>query len=98
MTLQERLVSEAREKYAQDTSPKAHNLLSAEDLEILILYTIEQTIKEVVEVVQTHKEGDESRNECDADGLYCRSGCVHDAVKRIQNFTDTQHALRGIIK
>lgn len=91
MTLQERLVSEAVAKYAQDTSPKAHNLLSAEDLETLILHTIEQTIKEererVNKILAGHGKGCDPRYHAE---------CIEMIHEDVNKPTDTQYALRGI--
>jgi hypothetical protein len=84
MTLQERLKSEAIEKYGE--SDFAWN-----DLETLILHTIEETIKEGCAVV----EG--MRKPISVDDLEVND--IHEIYKDGFNaaLTDTQHALRGII-
>jgi len=57
-TLLQKCQREAREKYAQDTSPKAHNLLSAEDLDNLIANTLKQAAEEYErEKIESYAQG-----------------------------------------
>ena len=43
-----------------------------------------ELLDEIISTIYLHKEGEKSRNECDADGLCCRSGCIRSAVERLK--------------
>lgn len=84
-TLQERLQQDAWEQYKLDGKYKE---VTKYDLDQIILHTIEQTIKEGCEVIEDLLENCPAMN-------YEEDN--YDAG-RIHALTDTQHALRGIIK
>ena len=93
-TLQERLVSEARAKYVR-YSPEIGDYIDsfdAKDLDQIILHTIEQTIKEGCEVIEGMKKDEVKWQKAKYDVKSVEAVCYNRGV------TDTQHALRGIIK
>jgi hypothetical protein len=55
-TLLQRCQRLAREKYAQDSGEKAHNLLSAEELDELIANTLKQAAEEVGSIIEKSNE------------------------------------------
>lgn len=111
MTLQERLVSEAREKdrlwigntYGTFLSEFPHQkkqlyFTMEEVLKIrdqIILHTIEQTIKEGIEVLPKRKVENATSHVETYDNFITRNS---ECIGYNQALTDTQHALRGIIK
>lgn len=66
--------------------------LQPEDLDQIILHTIEQTIKEGIEIIK-----DELKN-APLEVQMSKGIIFANVVKRLETLTDTQHALRGIIK
>ena len=93
-TLQERLTSEAKEKIRIkydlryfDGSTYAVGEEFQKDLNQIILHTIEQTIKEGCAKIQSMKD------------IYGLGDALYESENDYnQALTDTQHALRGIIK
>ena len=93
MTNEEKIIEEFKKKF-EDTN---YNFIEEDvdkpwDTEVIVDWLRQtlttyraQVLEEAIQLLTTHDEHDESRSECDADGLYCRSGCVYDAQKRIEN-------------
>jgi hypothetical protein len=101
MTLQERLVSEGIEMLlGKNTEPDDawHTAIyeeKANKLKLIILHTIEETIKEGVgEAMSELKLWVNTRDHYDGTGSYIMKV---DLLEKIGTLTDTQHALRGII-
>jgi hypothetical protein len=105
MTLQERLISEAREKFIReycvnrggirwirsifyDEQDKIEKVLAA--IEEATKVAIEQTIKEVLELAPGFQSTITHEVTYDVG--------VMEYMARIESITDTQHALRGIMK
>ena len=95
MTLQERLMSEFDKKfegtymedmYRDEVDGEVQMVQLGTEVKRFILHTIEQTIKEGEKVIETLRE--EHNIPCQPD----------EVLDYEQALTDTQHALRGIIK
>lgn len=94
-TLQERLMSEAEKIIADKISecdggwsPRFEPVL--EDLDQIILHTVEQTIKEERKRIKKDLKDAWAPDSWGIDYIY--------KERFLQALTDTQHALRGIIK
>lgn len=103
MTLQERLVSEARDRFLEWDKDATKLKCKPDDLlffaDQIILHTIEQTIKETLEdVIELGHKAEKFHDRETELARGCRQGIAfyRDAISR--KATDTQHALRGIMK
>jgi hypothetical protein len=92
MTLQERLVSEGRKMLGEPAEGYSHYNVDGCTVDQIILHTIEETIKEGCEVVEGMK-----RPVSIEDRVESAFGSLEED-NRNQALTDTQHALRGIMK